>query len=206
MQKADYKDATYTLIAGIAKAMGNPHRLEILELLINGAKNVEAIAKETRLSVANASQHLQLLKQHKLVTIRKEGTTIYYSLSNESIVHIINNLHTTAKSQLPELGMTIRQFRSSYGSNKHSIDQLPEEDHILLDLRSSSEFNHAHKRGAINIPIQNLNTAMRQMDKGKMIVAYCRGELCTYADEAVKVLRQAGFNAVRLNEPVLEIA
>ena len=204
MHKKVFKDTTFTLISGLAKAMGNPHRLEILELLINGPKSVEKIAHETRLSVANTSQHLQVLKRHKMVSTHKDGTTVFYLLADKSIVSLMDNLHDIAHKQLPDLNFALREFRPA--NSITSIDSVPNESHVLLDVRPVIEFENGHKKGAINVPIGQLNAYLTKIDKDKMIVAYCRGELCTYADEAVKILTEAGFNAVRLSERVLKIA
>lgn len=206
MHKDHFKNTSYELIAGIAKAIGNAHRLEILELLANGSKSVEALAKEARLSIANASQHLQILKKHKLVEIRRSGTTIHYSLPDKSIIEIMRNLHLTAKNQLPELANIINDYRKEQGIQEYTINHLPDEDHILLDIRPAKEYWNGHKDGAINVQIDKLEKAIPHLQKDKLIITYCRGELCTYADDAVRILREEGFNAFRLNEPIMMIS
>ena len=203
MDKNEFKNQGYELIASIAKAMGNAHRLELLELLANGPKNVEELAREARLGISNASQHLQKMKQYKLVKIRRESTSIYYMLADESIMQLINMLHQTAHNQLPELELTINNFRQEFGTdNAVAKDELKEE-YMLLDVRSENEFNHGHRHGAINIPHYDIGKSTHRLDKNKLIVAYCRGELCTLADEVVRQLRVAGFNAVRLQDIVM---
>lgn len=203
MDKNEFKSHGFELIASIAKAMGNAHRLELLELLANGPKYVEELAREARLGISNASQHLQKLKQYKLVETRRQATSIYYRLADESILKLINSLHRTAHSQLPELEIAINDFRKQFGTDKAVVKDEPEEDYILLDVRSKDEFNNGHRQGAINIPHYNIGKSTHRLDKNKLIIAYCRGELCTLADEVVRRLREAGFNAVRLRDTVI---
>ena len=203
MDKNEFKNQGFELIASIAKAIGNAHRLELLELLANGPKNVEELARESRLGMSNASQHLQRLKQFKLVKTRREATSIYYILADDSILSLISALHQAAHKNLPELDLTISDFRKQFGTDKAVLKEKPEEDYMLLDVRSKDEFGSGHRHGAINIPHYQIGKSLNQLDKSKLIVAYCRGELCTLADEVVRQLRDAGFNAVRLQDTVI---
>lgn len=203
MKKDEFKDQGYELISSVAKAMGNAHRLELLELLANGPKNVEELARDARITITNASQHLQKLKQARLVKARREGITIYYQLADDSILKLITTLHKTAYSQLVELEHTISHFREQYGTDQAAVREMPKEDYILLDVRPKIEFEHGHRNGAINIPHLHINRSLDRLDRSKIIVAYCRGELCTLADEVVKQLNEAGFNAVRLQDIVM---
>lgn len=200
MEKGDFKDQSYGLVAGVAKALGNPHRLELLELLASGSKKVEELAVEARMTVGNASQHLQRLKEQRLVKTRRRQTTIFYSLADESVLKLLLALHKTAYNRLTELKHTISAFRSHYGTDTASVRNLPNEDYILLDVRPAPEFRHAHRLGAINIPHYRIDVEMGTLDKEKLIVAYCRGELCTLADEVVQKLNANGFSAVRLED------
>ena len=203
MDKNEFKDQGFELIASIAKVIGNAHRLELLELLANGSKNVEELARESRLGISNASQHLQRLKQFKLVNTRREATSIYYMLADDSILSLIEALHQTAHKRLPELENTIADFRKQFGTDQAVLKGEPKEDCILLDVRPTEEFKHGHMQGAINIPHYNIAKSTHGLDKSKLIVAYCRGELCALADEVVRQLREAGFNAVRLEDTVI---
>ena len=203
MQKSEFKDQGYELISAVAKAMGNAHRLELLELLVNGPKNVDELAKEARMTVANTSHHLQKLKQYKLVKSRKKYTSVYYQLADDSVLKLIVALHKTAYNQLTELKHTITHFRAQFGTDKAAQRELPQEDYILLDVRPVKEFKHHHRHGAINIPHHHLSKSLGQLNKDKLIVAYCRGELCTLADEVVQKLNTAGFRAVRLEDIVM---
>ena len=203
MKNNEFKDRGYELISSVAKAMGNAHRLELLELLANGPKSVEELTREARLTLTNASAHLQKLKQYKLVKTKRNATTINYMLADDSILKLIMALHKTAYSQITELKLTIDEFRKEYGTDKAVIKDEPKEDYVLLDVRSDVEYNHGHRHGAINIPHYHIGKSLNLLDKNKLIVAYCRGELCTLADEVVRQLREAGFNAVRLQDIVI---
>ena len=203
MKKSEFKDQGYELISSVAKAMGNAHRLELLELLVNGPKNVDELAREARITVANTSHHLQKLKQYKLVKSRKKYTSVYYQLADESVLKLIIALHKTAFSQLTELKHTITHFRQQFGTDQAALRELPQEDYILLDVRPVKEYKHHHRHGAVNIPHLHLSKSLGQLNKDKLIVAYCRGELCTLADEVVQKLNNAGFRAVRLEDIVM---
>ena len=203
MKNNEFKDRGYELISSVAKAMGNAHRLELLELLANGPKSVEELTREARLTLTNASAHLQKLKQYNLVKTKRNATTINYMLADDSILKLIMALHKTAYSQITELKLTIDEFRKEYGTDKAVIKDEPKEDYVLLDVRSDVEYNHGHRHGAINIPHYHIGKSLNLLDKNKLIVAYCRGELCTLADEVVRQLREAGFNAVRLQDIVI---
>lgn len=203
MDKNEFKNKGYELISAVAKAMGNAHRLELLELLANGPKSVEELTREARLTFTNASAHLQKLKQYKLVKTRRDVNTIYYMLADASVLKLILTLHQTAYNQLPELKLAINEFRQQFGTDKAVVKDRPREDYVLLDVRSPDEFKHGHRHGAINIPHYHIGKSIDRLDKHKLIVAYCRGELCTLADEVVRQLRDAGFNAVRLQDIVI---
>jgi rhodanese-related sulfurtransferase/DNA-binding transcriptional ArsR family regulator len=203
MNSIDFKENSYVLIANIAKALGNAHRLELLELVSNGPKSVEGLAKEARLSFANASQHLQILKQLNLVKTKRVFTTIFYSVADDSIPLLLKYLHKTAYSQSSELKHTILNYRQQTGITSIGTDDISTENHVLLDVRSETEFEFGHRNGAINIPHSKISNSMDTLDKDKMIVAYCRGELCTFADKVVKQLQEAGFKAVRLKEIIM---
>ena len=203
MTKNELKDRGYDIIGQIAKAMGHAHRLELLELLGNGPKSVIKLAREARMSVANTSQHLQKLKQAGLVKTRRSFNTIYYRLADPVILPAIRGLHQIAASQRPDMTALLQSFRKNYGTDTAVVYSLPDEEHILLDVRPPEEYAWSHHRRAMNIPYYRLDKEMHRLDKNKLIVAYCRGELCTYADEVVARLLAAGYRAVRLAEPVM---
>jgi rhodanese-related sulfurtransferase len=131
------------------------------------------------------------------------ANTINYILADESVLKLITALHKTAYNQITDLKVTIDNFRKEYGTDEAVIKGEPNEDYVLLDVRSNVEYNHGHRHGAINIPHYHIGKSLNRLDKNKLIVAYCRGELCTLADEVVRRLRDAGYNAVRLQDIVI---
>lgn len=205
MDKREFKDKVYTISAKLVKAMANPRRLEIIDLLSQGERPVEEIAGETGMSVANASQHLQLLKQANLVEVRRAGNFIRYRLANEKVYKSWKDLRAIGTENLAEIGKLIRDYRAQ----KNSLDAATLQDlltrmqsgnTILLDVRPEQEFQAGHIPHAVNIPIGQLASRIRELDKSAQYIAYCRGPFCVFADEAVQLLTQAGFQASRLEE------
>jgi len=202
MEKRIFKDNIYTAIAGLTKAFSSPNRLEIIDLLANGEKPVEQIAAQTAITVANASQHLQVLKTARLVKTRREGNFIYYALSGRKAYTAWKAIRDLAMEQEPAVQMTLRQFRQEAGNTASlSYETMPLNDRVLfLDVRPADEFDAGHLEHASSIPITELAERMDELPRDKMIIAYCRGPFCTYADEAVQLLNANGFRAVRLEE------
>jgi rhodanese-related sulfurtransferase/DNA-binding transcriptional ArsR family regulator len=206
MEKRVFKDNIYAAIAGMAKAFGNANRLEILDLLANGEKSVEQIAAQTEITVANASQHLQVLKSARLVEARREGNFIYYALKGKRAYAVWRALRDMALEQEPAVQVTLRQFRKEMDSPESvSLENLPAGERIvLIDVRPAGEFDEGHLPDAHSIPIGELPDRLEELPRDKTIVAYCRGAFCTYADEAVQLLKANGFQAVRLEETYLD--
>lgn len=206
MEKRVFKDSIYAAIAAMAKAFGNANRLEILDLLANGEKSVEQIAAQTEITVANASQHLQVLKSARLVEARREGNFIYYALKGKMAYAVWRALRDMALEQEPAVQVTLRQFRKEMDSPESvSLENLPASERIvLIDVRPAGEFDEGHLPDARSIPIGELPDRLEELPRDKTIVAYCRGAFCTYADEAVQLLKVSGFQAVRLEETYLD--
>jgi rhodanese-related sulfurtransferase/predicted transcriptional regulator len=187
------------------KAMANPHRLEIVDLLGQGEKTVEEIANETSMSIANTSQHLQVLKGANLVEIRREGNVIHYKLTHEEIYRSWQMLRELGLNHIAEMERLVKDFREKRNSLEAlSMDELAtkmrSKNVVILDIRPETEFKNGHIPGAINIPIEELTTRIKKLQKNKEYVAYCRGPFCVFADEAVAMLNKKGFTARRLNE------
>ncbi|MBV8251811.1 MAG: ArsR family transcriptional regulator [Chitinophaga sp.] len=205
MNKRDFKDKVYGELSKVTKALSNPHRLEIIDLLAQGPFSVEEIAHYTGMSVANASQHLQTLKHAKLVKISRNGNFIHYSLAGESVFHAWAGLRELGLEYNAEVEKVVTDFRKGHGEVT-SVDaaslvkKIEKEEVILLDVRPEEEYNRGHIHRAISAPVDKLNEQLKHLEKNKMIVAYCRGPFCVYADEAVAMLKKKGFNAVRMNE------
>ncbi len=196
--KRKFKDEAYASVASLVKALANPRRLEVIDLLANGEKRVEQIARQTNMSVANASQHLQVLKKVRLIEVRQEGTSMYYSLTSDDVTALWQMLLRLSYVYVPHLKELINQQRKGIPILSQVADFS---QFILLDVRSESEFAHRHLPGAINIPLSQLPEKLDELPSDKPILAYCRGPLCTYADEAVRILRKHGFEAYRWIQP-----
>lgn len=207
MEKRTFKDEAYAGIAAIAKAFATAGRLEIIDLLANGEKTVEQIAGQTELSVANASRHLQILRRAHLVKSRREGNYIYYRLNGRRAYAVWQALRTMGLEEEPGLMQLIRQFREEMGSDEGVVYQglSRRGDVCLLDVRPREEYEAGHLAGALSMPLEELEERLEELPEDKIIVTYCRGTFCTYADEAVRLLRDSGFNALRLEENVMDV-
>ena len=205
MNKREFKDNVYSELAKVTKSMANPHRLEIIELLAQGEFSVEQIAEQTNLTIANASQHLQVLKVAQLVDINRQGNFIFYRLSNSNVFKAWKALRELGVERISAIEKVVKEFRKSkLDFESVTIDELIERIEsgkvTILDVRPESEYKQGHIANAISIPIQELSKRLKELPKRAEIVAYCRGPFCVYADEAVAILNKAGYKATRLEE------
>jgi len=189
--------------------MANPHRLEIIDLLGQGERSVEEIAFETNMSVANASQHLQTLKQSNLVTIRREGNFVHYRLSSDNVYKSWKDLRTIGMESIAEVNKLVKDFRTERNSlepvnMEQLLIKMKSRNVVLLDVRPKQEFATGHIPNAINIPIEKLISRIKELNKSKQYIAYCRGPFCVFADDAVQLLTKKGFKAQRFNESYLD--
>ena len=205
MQGREFKDAMYDGLAKLMKALANPARLEIIEMLSQGEKNVEGIVQATSLTFANASQHLQVLKNNNIVKSRKEKQYVFYSIINDEFLSLYQHVIKYAVQEIAELEKTLnRQREDNKASNSVSLDELETMIHnknvLLMDVRPSAEFELDHISGAISVPMKELLCCLKDFSKEQEIIAYCRGPFCVLADEAVRVLSEKGFKVRRLDE------
>jgi len=205
MNKRQFKDRVYGELAKITKSMANPHRLEIIELLAQGDFSVEQIADHTNLPIANASQHLQVLKVAQLVDVTRQGNFIYYRLANSNVFKTWKALRELGVERIATIEKLVKDFRESkFKFESVTIDALLKKLEsgkvTILDVRPQTEFNKGHIANAISIPIDELKERMKELPKRMEIIAYCRGPFCVYADEAVAILNKAGYKATRLEE------
>jgi len=205
MGKRHFKEALYGSIALMTKALSNPHRLEIIDLLAQGEKTVEAVALEIGASIANASQHLQVLKQARLVSTRRQGHHIFYSLSNNEVFSAWYALRTLSIGQMPQVQQIINDFRSGRDSLEAiTIEalqhRLNSDEVLLLDVRPAEEYRQGHIPKAVSVPVDQWDLLLDSFPQHKQIVAYCRGPFCVFADEAVARLKSKGYRAIRLEE------
>lgn len=206
MEKRAFKNSIYAAVAGMTKAFSNANRLEILDLLANSEKSVEQVATQTAITVANASQHLQVLKNAGLVRTRRAGNFIFYALAKPAVYTAWKALQDLAIAQQPAVSTTLHTFRDEMGSSESaSLQSLPAiEQVLLLDVRPADEFAAGHIENARSIPIGELPQRLHELPRDKTIIAYCRGSFCTMADEAVQLLKANGYNAIRLRESYLD--
>jgi rhodanese-related sulfurtransferase/DNA-binding transcriptional ArsR family regulator len=200
-----FKDRLYGQFARVGKALSSPHRLELLELLAQGERTVDALAGEIGTSMANASQHLQALREGGLVESRKQGLFVHYRLADASVVELSKALRTVAERRLAELERIVRD----HFGDRSDPEPVPMADLlarvrsgrvIVLDTRPANEFAAGHIAGALSVPVDELKERLARLPKTKEYVAYCRGPYCVYADRAVELLRASGRRARRLTE------
>ncbi len=200
-----FKDGLYGQFARIGKALANPARLEFLELLAQSDRSVESLANEVGLSLANASQHLLVLREAGLVTARKQGLFVYYSLAHASVFDLTMALRLVAEAQLADLERLVRGHMGNRSETEAiGMDDLLRRansaDLIILDARPHNEYDAGHIAGAISVPVDLLQLKLDELPTGKEYVAYCRGPYCVYADRAVEFLSAKGRNAKRLTD------
>jgi len=203
------KQALFAQFATVAKTLGHAHRLELLEQLAQGERSVEVLADRTGLSVANASQHLQLMKRAGLIVTRRAGKFIYYRLADDGILDVLTALRRVAERNVAEVDRVVRAYFDRRDDmepvSRRQLLKLTNEGAVtVLDVRPTDEFALGHVQGAINIPLRALKRRLAELNPKQDIVAYCRGEYCVLAFEAVALLRAQGFKARRLEEGLPE--
>ncbi len=202
-----FKDAIYEQFSRIGKAVSSPKRLELLDLICQGEKTVENLSRETGLTVANTSQHLQTLKSARLVKAEKEGLYVKYRLADEMVCQFFRSMRVLAQHRLAEVEMIKGRFLGGQeGMEPVNRDDLLKRviqgDVTVLDVRPVEEYRAGHIPGALSVPLDQLREILAKLPSDQEIVAYCRGPFCVLAVQAVDVLRSKGFNAIRLEESV----
>jgi len=203
MGHREFKDRVYAQFARIGAALSSDKRLELIDLLAQAPRNVEALAAETEMSVANTSQHLQALKAANLVDTERDGTRVVYRLAGDEVLRLWLALRGTAETHLAELSRLVGDHAiAGVPSEQVSRDALAalfrDDQMVLLDVRPAVEYASGHIPGAMAVPIDELEARLPELPRDKRIVVYCRGSYCQFADEAVALLRRRGINAVRL--------
>jgi ArsR family transcriptional regulator len=200
------KYAIFEHLAEVAQALGHAHRLELLERMAQGARSVEELANATRLTVANTSRHLQLLRRARLVDAERDGKRVFYRLAGEAVVvGLLKALGQVGERNVAEIQRVMQDFfhqRDSMEpvSREQLITRLKEGSVTLLDVRPEEEFALGHLPGATNVPINELRRRLADLPKRREIVAYCRGPYCVMSFEAVAALREKGYRARRLED------
>jgi DNA-binding transcriptional ArsR family regulator len=200
-----FKDRLYGQYARIGKALASPHRLELLELLAQSERTVESLADELDLSMANTSQHLQVLRSAGLVETRRAGLFMHYRLADDTVIRLGTALRTVAEHRLAELERVVREEFTHRSQTEpvglaELLQRARRDDVVVLDTRPIHEFTAGHIPGALSMPVDELQRRLRRLPKRKEFVAYCRGPYCVYADRAVEILQASGRRAQRLVE------
>jgi rhodanese-related sulfurtransferase len=206
------KQALFDEFARVGKALASGRRIELLDVLANGERTVEGLARESGLSVANTSQHLQVLRQAGLVSTRRDGNSIYHRLATSEVFELWRALRTLASSRLAE----VERLAAAYLGARDQLEPVTRqelarrladgEELVVLDVRPAEEHAGGHLPGAVSIPVAELHRRLAELPRDREIVAYCRGPFCAFAHEAVAVLTDAGLTARRLEDGLPEWA
>ena len=205
MSMETFKQNVDVHLARVGKAMSNGNRLELLEFVAQGPRSVDELATMTRLSVANASKHLQELRRAGLVRARKEGLRVFYELAGPDVVGLIAALGHVAETRLAEMEQLVR----TYITARDDLEPVPAAELFkraklglvtVLDVRPAKEFAAGHLPGAINVPVVDLGKSLKKLPRGREVIAYCRGPYCLLAVDAVALLRTKGFKARRMED------
>lgn len=209
MSRSTLKMDLLEQFARIGKALSSPGRLELLELLAQSERRVDTLAALTGMTVANTSQHLQLLRQAGLITGRKDGLSVFYKLAGDDVIQLLSALTVVGETHLAEVEKLVR----TYLAQKDDLEPVQADELLdrarkglvtVLDVRPPEEFAAGHLPGAINIPIDELEKRLAELPKRKEVVAYCRGPFCLMSYDAVAMLRKKGLKARRLQDGLPE--
>src|ERR671911_141969 len=201
----EFKDRLFEQFARVGKALASPKRLEIVDLLAQGERTVEEIARETSMSVASTSQHLQALKAARMVEARREGLYVHYRLADEDVFRTWQAVRALAESRLSEVDGVVESYledRNALEAVDATVlmERLSDGSVVVLDVRPEEEYRAGHIPGAISVPVDALEATLQTLLKDREIVAYCRGPYCVFSDEAVALLGSRGFRARRLRQ------
>ena len=207
MGDRDAKNALFDQFARVGKALASGKRLELLDLLAQGERTVDALAKSAELGLTTASAHLQTLKQANLVATRRDGTKIYYRLAGDDVAQLFALLRTVAEDHLPD----VQTARDTYlGTDTEEVGREELLDRVrsgratVIDVRPAEEYAAGHIPGAVSIPLDELTDRLAELPADQEIVAYCRGAYCVLSHDAVRLLTAHGRTALRLTDGMLE--
>jgi rhodanese-related sulfurtransferase/predicted transcriptional regulator len=201
MSSRQAKEMLFEAIAVMGKAFASPRRLELIDLLAQGPRSVEQLARASGQSTANASQHLQALHASGVVTRRREGTRVNYALAGPDVLRLWLDLREASATRVAEVERAAREYLGDEVeaiSRDELLKWLGRHDIVLVDVRPAEEFDAGHIDGALSIPLDELAERLGELPEDAEVVAYCRGAFCAYAHDAVRQLRAAGRQARRL--------
>lgn len=195
--------------ARIGKALGSARRVELLDLLCQGERSVEALARTASMTVTNTSQHLHVLRAARLVDARKEGTKVIYRVAGDDVCRFFLALRELAGARLAEVEQVVRRYVEGGGglepvTRSELLARMQRDDVVVLDVRPSDEYASGHIPGAVSVPLEELEQRLASLPRNAEIVAYCRGPYCLLAPHAVELLHERGFRARRLEDGLPE--
>jgi rhodanese-related sulfurtransferase len=197
------KDVLHEQFARIGRALANPHRVEILDLLAQGERSVEVLAARASISVGLASAHLQTLRRAGLVFSRRDGTRILYRLAGDDVYGLLAAVRSVATGRIAGADLAARAYMGEpveAVSRTELLERVRSGDAVVIDLRPVEEYEAAHIAGAISIPLAELEAHLAELPAGVEVVAYCRGPYCALAPQGVALLRRFGRRARRLED------
>ena len=205
----EFKDAAYAQLARVGKALAAPKRLELLDLLGQGPRTVESLAEQAAISVANASQHLKVLRAARLVDAAKKGLYAEYRLADPEVGALVVGLRRLADARLAEVAQLTRTYFAARGelepvASDELARRIKRGEVTVLDVRPAEEYRAGHLPGARSIPVGELRARWKELPRGRAVIAYCRGPFCLMAADAVALLRKRGFTAHRLDHGVAD--
>ena len=199
------REALYEQFARLGKAVASPRRIELLDLLCQGERTVEGLAKATRMGVTNTSAHLQVLRQARLVETRREGVRVFYRLADEEVCRFYFALRDLGRARLAEVEQVVRDYFDARDelepvSRESLLHRMEHGEVAVLDVRPVEEYAAGHIPGSASVPLVELQHRLGELPRDVEIVAYCRGPYCALAPEALTILRASGFRAQRLED------
>jgi rhodanese-related sulfurtransferase/DNA-binding transcriptional ArsR family regulator len=209
MATSSIKEQVYQELSRVTHAISNPKRMELIDVLSQKGYSVEELSKEIAMSIASTSQHLQVLKSVKLVDTKRQGNFIIYSITDDSVLRLVSAVKELGFRKIAEIERLIGDFKTDKNILESiTLDDLlvrsKKEKVLLIDVRPEEEYNAGHIPNAVSIPLSQLKKRLNELPKNKTIIAYCRGPLCVMSADAVKILNDRKFKAIRMEEGYVE--
>lgn len=209
MAASSVKEQVYQELSRVTRAISNPKRMELIDVLSQKGYSVEELSKEIAMSIASTSQHLQVLKSVKLVETQRLGNFIIYSITDDSVLRLVSAVKELGYRKIAEIDRLVSDFKTDKNILESiTLDDLlvrsKKEKVILIDVRPEDEYNAGHIPDAVSIPLAQLKKRLNELPKNKTIIAYCRGPLCVMSVDAIKILSQKKFKAIRMEDGYVE--
>ena len=209
MATSSIKEQVYQELSRVTHAISNPKRMELIDALSQKGYSVEELSKEIAMSIASTSQHLQVLKSVKLVETQRQGNFVIYSITDDSVLRLVLAVKELGYRKIAEIDRLINDFKADKNilesiTLNDLVAKSKKEKVMLIDVRPEDEFNAGHIPNAVSIPLAQLKKRLKELPKNKTIIAYCRGPLCVMSADAVKLLIQKKFKAIRMEDGFVE--